>query len=165
MHCFSNQRYIRTNQPAHLHTLKKGFVVCVKKKCTRCYRKCSKKRFWSDCANTQDDLNLHWPHMSESKCLDVIPHILLIAKTTHFWTYYLQYLIQSNRNHSNTDGLLTMAISNSFFCPYEILPITKKTNKKKKKKTSNLGFFFFFYHDIVCCVYLLETPHRGDSNE
>ena len=22
-----------------------------------------------------------------------------------------------------------------------------------------------FYHEIVCCVYLLESPHRGDSDE
>ena len=24
---------------------------------------------------------------------------------------------------------------------------------------------FLFYHEIVCCVYLLESPHRGYSNE
>ena len=24
---------------------------------------------------------------------------------------------------------------------------------------------FLFYHEILCCVYLLELPHRGDSNE
>ena len=24
---------------------------------------------------------------------------------------------------------------------------------------------FLFYHEIVCYVYLLESPHRDDSNE
>ena len=28
-----------------------------------------------------------------------------------------------------------------------------------------LMMFFLFYHGIVYCVYLLESPHRGDSNE
>ena len=33
--------------------------------------------------------------------------------------------IQSNLNSSNTDGSLTMANSNAFLSPYEILPIAQ----------------------------------------
>ena len=36
--------------------------------------------------------------------------------------------IQSNLNSSNTNGLFTMANSNSFLSPFEILPMLKKTN-------------------------------------
>ena len=67
--------------------------------------------------------------------------------------YYIQY----NLNGSNTDGSFTVDDSNSFFSPYKILPIAQE-NKY-------LGIFFLFYHGNVCCAYLLESPHRGDSNE
>ena len=65
--------------------------------------------------------------------------------------------IQYNLNGSNTDDSFTVDDSNSFFSPYNILPIAQE-NKY-------LGIFFLFYHGIVCCVYSLESPHRGDSNE
>ena len=35
-------------------------------------------------------------------------------------------IIQSNLDSSNTDGSFTMAYSNSFFSPYEILPIDQE---------------------------------------
>ena len=66
-------------------------------------------------------------------------------------------LIQYNINGSNTNGSFTVDDSNSFFSPYKILPIAQE-NKY-------LMIFFLFYHGIVCCVYLLESPHRSDSNE
>ena len=69
---------------------------------------------------------------------------------------YTVHLIQSNLNSSNTDGLFTMANSNSFVSPYEILPLAQE-NKYRE--------IFLFYHEIVCCVYSSESPHRGDSNE
>ena len=69
---------------------------------------------------------------------------------------YTQH-VQSNLNSSNTDGTLTMANSNSFLSPYEVLTIAQE-NKY-------LGIFFLFYREIVCYVYSLESPHRGDSNE
>ena len=50
-----------------------------------------------------------------------------------------------------------MANSNSFLSPYEVLLIAQE-NKYLSK-------FLLFYREIVCCVYLLESPHRGDSNE
>ena len=34
--------------------------------------------------------------------------------------------LQSNLNSSNTDGLFTMANSNSFLSPYEILPLAQE---------------------------------------
>ena len=58
---------------------------------------------------------------------------------------------------SNTDSSFTMANSNSFLSPYEIL--------QTALKNKYLGEFSYFYHKIVCCVYSLESPHRGDSNE
>ena len=64
---------------------------------------------------------------------------------------------KSNLDRSNTDGSFTMANSNSFFSPYEILPIAQE-NKYLRE-------IFLFYREIVCCVYSLESPHRGDSNE
>ena len=67
------------------------------------------------------------------------------------------HFIQSNFDGSNTDGSFTMANSNSFSSPYEILLIAQE-NKY-------LRIFFLFYREIVCCVYSLESPHRGDSNE
>ena len=36
--------------------------------------------------------------------------------------------VQSNLNSSNPDGSFTMADSNLFLSPYEILPMLKKTN-------------------------------------
>ena len=58
--------------------------------------------------------------------------------------------IQSNLSGSNTDGSFTMANSNSFLSPYEILPLAQE-NK-------HLGNFSYFYHEIICCVYSLESP-------
>ena len=64
--------------------------------------------------------------------------------------------LQSNLDGSNTDGSFTMANSNSFLGPYEILLIAQKQIFKE---------IFLFYREIVCCVYSLESPRRGDSNE
>ena len=66
-------------------------------------------------------------------------------------------MIIYNNDGSNTDCSFTMANSNSFLSPYEILPIAQE-NKIFKK-------IFLFYREIVCCVYSLESPLRGDSNE
>ena len=46
--------------------------------------------------------------------------------------FFVVLFIQSNLNSSNTDGSFTMAYSNSFLSPYEVLRI------------------FLFYHEIVC---------------
>ena len=37
-----------------------------------------------------------------------------------------KYDLQSNLNSSNTDGSFTMANSNSFLSPYEILPLAQE---------------------------------------
>ena len=70
-------------------------------------------------------------------------------------------LIQSYLNSSNIDSSFTMANSNSFVSPYEILP----TAQTKKQKQKNQRKILLIYHEVVCCVYSLESPHRGDSNK
>ena len=42
--------------------------------------------------------------------------------------YLSKAVLQSNLNISNTDGSFTMANSNSFLSPYEILPIAQENN-------------------------------------
>ena len=53
-------------------------------------------------------------------------------------------LVQSNFDRSNTVGSFTMANSNSFLSPHEILPIGQEN--------SYLGnfFFFFFFFFFFC---------------
>ena len=70
--------------------------------------------------------------------------------------------IQSNLSSSNTDDSFTMADSNSFSSPYELLLLAKEN---KYLLIFFLWEIFWFYHEIVCCVYSLESPRRGDSNE
>ena len=58
----------------------------------------------------------------------------------------MRSLLQSNLDSSNTDGSFTMANSNSFFSPYEILPIAKE-NKY-------LGIFSYFITKLyVVCTH------------
>ena len=54
--------------------------------------------------------------------------------------------IQSNLNSSNTDGSFTMAYSNSFLSPYEILPLTQENR--------HLGQFSYFIMKLyVLCTH------------
>ena len=55
--------------------------------------------------------------------------------------------LQLNLVSLNTDGLFTMANSNSFFSPYKILQIAEE-NKYLGK---------LFYHEIVLCVLITHT--------
>ena len=55
--------------------------------------------------------------------------------------------VQLNLSSSNTNGSFTMANSNTFLNPHEILP--------KAQGHKYLGIFLF-YHEIVCCVYSLK---------
>ena len=54
--------------------------------------------------------------------------------------------LQSNLDGSNTDGSFTMANSNSFLSPYEILPIAQE-NKYLKK------FSYFIVKLCVVCTH------------
>ena len=65
-------------------------------------------------------------------------------------------LVRSNFNSSNTDGSFTMANSNSFLSPYEMLLIAQE-NKYFRKFSYSVKKLY-----VVCS---LESPHRGDSNE
>ena len=59
----------------------------------------------------------------------------------------LQYkYIQSNLDSSNTDGSFTMANSNSFLSPYEVLPIAQE-NKYLGK------FSYFIVKLYVVCTH------------
>ena len=58
----------------------------------------------------------------------------------------LNSLLQSNFDSSNTDGSFTMANSNSFLGPYEVLPIAQE-NKY-------LGIFSYFIVKLyVVCTH------------
>ena len=43
-----------------------------------------------------------------------------------------EYIVQSNLDGSNTDGSFTVANSNSFLSPYEILPIAEENKYLRK---------------------------------
>ena len=66
---------------------------------------------------------------------------------------HLNY-IQLNLDNSNTDGSYTVEYSNSFFSPYEILPIAQEN-----KYLGNFSYFIMKLYN-ECCVYSLESPHR-----
>ena len=57
-----------------------------------------------------------------------------------------QSQVQSNLDGSNTDGSFTMANSNSFLSPYEILP-TAQENKYLSK------FSYFIMKLYVVCIH------------
>ena len=54
------------------------------------------------------------------------------------------FLIESNLDSSNTDGMFTMANSNSFLSPYEVLPIAQKN-----KYFGNFSYFIMKLY-VVC---------------
>ena len=60
-----------SNQPAHLRSLIRVFIVRMKKFCIFYYSKCAQWWFWSDCANAFADLNLGWAQRSEGTVLYV----------------------------------------------------------------------------------------------
>ena len=61
--------------------------------------------------------------------------------------------IQSNLNSSNTDGSFTMADSNSFLSPYEILPTTLE-NKYLRK------FSFLSWNCMLCVLHRIASMRR-----
>ena len=65
-----------SDQPARPRSLIRVFVGRMKKLCTLGYPKCAQRRFWSDCANAQADLNLRWAHMSDGTFSDVVARII-----------------------------------------------------------------------------------------
>ena len=65
-----------------------------------------------------------------------------------FWLsdFGLPFYIQSNLDGSNTDSSFTMANSNSFLSPYEILPIAQE-NKYLRK------YCYFIVKLYVVCTH------------
>ena len=51
----------------------------MKKLCMHAYPKCAQRRFRSDCANAQADLNLRYAHMSGGTFSNVVTHLLLLS--------------------------------------------------------------------------------------
>ena len=49
--------------PAHQRCVVGVFAVHMKKLCILGYAKYAQRRFWSDCANAQSDLNLRWAYI------------------------------------------------------------------------------------------------------
>ena len=63
-----------SDQTAHPRSLIRVSVVRMKK-LHHGYQKCAQRRFRSDCANTQSDLNLRWAHTYEGTFPDVSAHL------------------------------------------------------------------------------------------
>ena len=63
-----------------------------------------------------------------------------------FLSYLIFLDIQSNLYSPNTDGSFTMANSNSFLSPYEILPIAQEKQNLRK-------FSYFILELYVVCTH------------
>ena len=74
---------VDSNQPVHSRSVIRVFVVRIKKLCTLGYPNCVQRRFWSDCANAQADLNLRWAHTSESTFSDVAARMFPWFEPSH----------------------------------------------------------------------------------
>ena len=73
------------------------------------------------------------------------------------WFHYQSpQKLQLNFDSSNTDGSFTMASSNSFLSPYEILPIAQENKYLGSFSYSIMKLY------VVCTI---ELPHWGNSNE
>ena len=64
------------------------------------------------------------------------------------------YSIQSNPDGSNTDGSFTMANSNSFFSPYEILPIAQEN------KYLRIFYFILSWNCMLCELIRIASSRR-----
>ena len=90
--------------------------------------------------------------------LDQIPEYRLRPIIHILWQIdgqvFVVLIIQSNLNNLNTDGLFTMANSNLFLSPNEILPIAQENRYLRK-------FSFFIIKLYVVCTHwncLIEAP-------
>ena len=81
-----------SNQPVHLHSLIRAFVVRIKKLCILGYPKYAQWRFWSDCAHSQADLNVRSAPTSKGTFPDVSAHFCQIYPDT-FILYHTCYTI------------------------------------------------------------------------
>ena len=66
--------------------------------------------------------------------------------------------IQSNFNGSNTFGTMKISSRQGYFEPMRV-------DYRRKVRRLNRDIFLIFFNMKVCCVFILESPHRGDSNE
>ena len=69
-------------------------------------------------------------------------------------------LVQSNLNGSNTDGLFTMAYSNSFLSPYEILPIAQENKYLEKFSYFIINLYVEYTHWNCLYEAILMSTHN-----
>ena len=69
---------MKSNQPAHLCSFIRVFVIYTNKFCFLGYLKYTQRRFWSACAYAQADLNLPWAYISEAAFSDIVTQIINI---------------------------------------------------------------------------------------
>ena len=74
-----------SNQTAHSCSISVS-IARMKKLCILGYPNCVQRRFGSDCANAQSDLNLRCAHMPDGKFSDVATHILVSYGNTALMT-------------------------------------------------------------------------------
>ena len=55
------------DQPSHLRNSIKDFAICLKTLWILGYSQSAPQRLWSDCADVQADLSLHWAHMQSCR--------------------------------------------------------------------------------------------------
>ena len=70
-----------SNQLAHPHSLIRVFVEEILHPWLQVYKKYAKRRFWSDCANAQADLNFRQAHVSDGTFYDVSAYICTCRNT------------------------------------------------------------------------------------
>ena len=84
------------DQPAHPRSLIRVSVVRIKKRCILVNPKNTQRRFWSDCANAQTDLNLRWALMSRGMFSDVGAHLVFFQQQEMFTIFYLSRTCTDN---------------------------------------------------------------------
>ena len=95
-----------SNRSAHPRSLIRVFVVRKKKLCILGYPKCAQRRFRSDCANAQADLNLRWAHMSGGAYSDVSAHIQMALAYNFIYIFFFFFFFINLRMKviNNTDS-------------------------------------------------------------
>ena len=71
-----------SDQPGHLCSLYRVFAVCSKGNWGTKISSCKQRRLWSDWADTQADLSLHWAHQSFCWFCCALAHLLFQWKSS-----------------------------------------------------------------------------------
>ena len=111
----------------------------MKKLCFLGYPKCSKWRFWSDCANAQADLSVSWAHILGSTFSDCAARL-----KEHHGFHWLTMFPEMWRGTSIVISLGTKSVFwphllDVFIHSAMLRCVVWKKKKKKKKKKTGLG--------------------------